>query len=142
MVLNSLTVVVAPQRVDMLNTAVGMEANPITFADFFYAQGRFITGLRKLKCRMLNVVVKKPGPGGNKSFLMSLDLRYMHAGMVQAGDFVNEETIKVAHCRSDAVYKELLGLEERFEEVIEDEDSAWGRGRFRPLREDESHETW
>ena len=77
---------------------------------------------------MFNVVVKKPGPGGHKRFLMSLDLRYMHAGMIKAGGTVNEETIKVARCKSDGVYKELMGLKERFEEVFEDEDPALGRG--------------
>jgi len=58
--LQSLTLVLVPKRVSKIKTAVGMEASPVTFADFFWIRGRFMKALRDLSCKKFNVVVKKP----------------------------------------------------------------------------------
>lgn len=57
--LHSLTLVVIPERVGFTETAVGAEKHPITFADFFWFPGRLMKAIRKLKCKRLNIVIKK-----------------------------------------------------------------------------------
>jgi hypothetical protein len=57
--LMSLTLIVAPQRVGISDTALGLEKRPVTFADFFWLKGRLMKAFLKLKCKRFNVVVKK-----------------------------------------------------------------------------------
>jgi hypothetical protein len=52
----------------------------------------------------------------------------------------NEETIRLASTKAEAVWKELLGLKKRFEDVFEDDDLAQQVGKCRLLDEDETYE--
>ena len=141
MALDALTIVTFPQRVGMSHTAVGIEAHPVTFADFFYEKGQFMAELKKLNCKLLNVVVKKTGDEENKwRLLISLDLKYLNAGALGEGMLANEETIRLASVKAEAVRKELLGLKKRFEEVFEDDELAQQLGKCRLLNEDETYE--
>jgi hypothetical protein len=123
-----------------------MEAHPITFADFFYAEGHFMIELRKLRCKLLNMVVKKidlkdiDAEDNTWRLLLSLDLRYLHAAEIEEGELVNDETIKFARRKAEAAEKELLGLKERFESVFEDDDKAMQEGKCRLLDEDETYD--
>jgi hypothetical protein len=144
--LKTLTIVTFPQEVGLSNTAVGMEAHPITFADFFYAEGQFMIELRKLRCKLLNMVVKKidlkdiDAEDNTWRLLLSLDLRYLHAAEIEEGELVNDETIKFARRKAEGVEKELRGLKERFESVFEDDDKAMQEGKCRLLDEDETYD--
>jgi hypothetical protein len=139
--LDALTVVTFPQRIGMSHTAVGMEAHPVTFADFFYEKAQFMAELKKLNCKLLNVVVKKTDDEENRwRLLISLDLKYLHAGALEEGMLANEETIRLASTKAEAVWKELLGLKKRFEDVFEDDDLAQQVGKCRLLDEDETYE--
>lgn len=57
--LDSLTFIMSPQRVGLTTTAVGTEANPIAFADFLYFPGRLMKVFRQIRCKGLNVIIKK-----------------------------------------------------------------------------------
>lgn len=144
--LDSLTLVTFPQKVGMSDTAVGEEDNPITFADFFYANGQFMTELKKLRCKFLNIVVKKidfqdMDPQDNMwRLLISLDLRYLHAATFVRDELANEETIKFARSKAEAVEEELMGLKEKFEEVFEDDDRAMEEGKCRLMDVDETYD--
>ena len=139
--LDSLTLVTFPQRVGMSNTAIGMEAHPVTFADFFYEKGQLMEELKNLKCKVFNVVVKKfDGEDNRWRLVISLDLRYLNAGAVEEGKLANKETLKLAQSRAEAVEKELRGLKGRFEEVFEDDEGARMEGKCRLLDEDEIYD--
>jgi hypothetical protein len=144
--LDSLTITTFPQRVGMSDTALGEEVSPITFADFFWAGGEFMAELKKLRCKFLNVVVKKidlqdMDPSDNTwRLLISLDLRYLHAAEIEEGVLANEETIKLARQKAERVEKKLLGLKERFEEVFEDDDRAMEEGKCRLMHPDENYD--
>jgi len=57
--LQSLTMVVSPQRVGTTQTAAGWEKRPVTFADFFWLKGRLMRALKLLSCKTFNIVIKK-----------------------------------------------------------------------------------
>jgi hypothetical protein len=142
--LDSLTLVTFPQRVGMSDTAVGMEAHPITFADFFYEKGEFMAELKKLKYQVLNVVVKKAEKADDEDIkwrlLISLNLRDLHLGATEVDKLANAETIKMARARVKVIESQLLELKERFEDVFEDDEQAMIDGKFRLLDEDETYD--
>jgi hypothetical protein len=58
--IQSLTFILdSPKRVGMTTTALGMEYNPITFADFLWYDGAIMEAVRNLHPKTLNIVVKK-----------------------------------------------------------------------------------
>ena len=128
--------------------------NAISFADFLYAKGAFMTELKMVQCKFFNVIMKKAstvevetvgdGTLDNdtileetivRRLLISLDLRYLHPAATEEGPLANEETIKYARSKADAVENELMGLKERFEEVFEDDEKAVEEGKCRLLDE-------
>jgi len=58
-ILRSLTLVATPQKLRRAVTAIGVQRNVITFADFFWVHGRFMKGFRKLSCKFFHIVIKK-----------------------------------------------------------------------------------
>lgn len=58
-ILNSLTFIMIPQKVGYTTTALGNEANPTTYADFFHFPGRLMRAFRKIPCKKLNIVIRK-----------------------------------------------------------------------------------
>ena len=60
-VLQSLTLVVSPQRVGMTETALGRERAPITFADFLWTEGGLMRAVLAVACHKVKVVVKVDG---------------------------------------------------------------------------------
>jgi hypothetical protein len=137
--LTSLTIVVCPSLgKGTSTTALGLEANPIHFADFFYYAGPLMTSIRKLKCKMLNIIVNKRITNslggimfttGTKRFLMSVDLTYLHARSVEGSALANEETVAIAHEKALALENELQGLKHKFEAIFNDHEKAL-EGRF------------
>jgi hypothetical protein len=138
--LDSITLVTSPKRVGMSETAVGLERKPITFADFFYAQGQLMSELRMLHCKVLNVVVKKVDlkisddaedaeDASTCRLLISLDLRYLHTVVLQESELTNEETIKIRREKVEMVEKKLLDLKETFEAVFVDGGKAIAEGK-------------
>ena len=106
--IQSLTLVLVPQRVMMTTTALGMTYNPVTFADFLWYEGALMTAVRNLGPKRLDVIVKK---SGNKRFLMSVDMTYNQAGSEDT-PLANTETIQLAQTKAAMVDEELLGLKE------------------------------
>ena len=156
-VLDTITLVTVPQKVGISHTAGGKELNAISFADFLYAQGAFMTELKMVQCKFFNVIMKKActvevetvgdGTLDNdtiieetfvRRLLISFDLRYLHPAATEEGPLANEETIKYARSKADAVENELMGLKERFEEVFEDDEKAVEEGKCRLLDENET----
>ena len=137
-VLKCVTMVLAPQRVGMSEMATGMVAEPVTFADFLWGDGRVMNGLRVLGergCAVLNVVVRLNG----RRYLISVDMRDLREGV--EGEEVglrNEESVKVLDRRKSVVEAQLMGLKERFELVFEDEERALSEGLCRVLGPEES----
>lgn len=143
--LTSLTIVVCPSRgKGTSSTALGLEANPLHFADFFYFSGPLMTSIRRLRCKVLNIIVKKrvvepDSDLGTKSeikrFLISVDLTYLHSGELQHGPLANENTITITRERVTALESELQGLKDRVEYVFENCDSGSrdNKGLYREL---------
>jgi hypothetical protein len=144
----SLTIVVSPSRgIGSSTTALGLEAHPVHFADFFYFQGPLLTSICRLKCKVLNIVIKKrlktsigatEFTSGVKRLLISVDLTYLHAGIMEKTGLANEETIIIAREKAKAVELELLGLKDRFEAIFEDCEKALLDGMCRELAEAET----
>jgi hypothetical protein len=122
----------------MTNTAVGLEPNPITFADFFWHRSKLMKVLCNLRCKYLNIVMKKPR---KKRLLLSVDIRFLPANVDETGWLGGENTIKrLRGKRTNVVRKDLLSLKQRFEEVFMDDEKAIAEGKCRLLEEDESLE--
>ena len=142
--LETLTIVTYPQEVGLSDTAVGMEAHPITFADFFYSEGQFMLELRKLRCRFLNIIMKKMDMSDmnvetrKRRMLICVDMRYLHQTAIREGPLSNRETINISRRQADVVERELKGLKDRFEEVFNDDHRAMEEGKCLELDE---HET-
>jgi hypothetical protein len=110
--IQSLTLVLVPQRVGITTTALGMELNPVTYADFLSYDGALMTAIRHLSPKKLQVVVKK----SDKRLLISIDMMHYQAGLEET-PLANSETIRLAQAKATIVDEELLGLKNRFEEI-------------------------
>lgn len=147
-VLQSLTIVVCPTRgVGKLTTAVGLEENPIHFADFFYSPGPLMMSIKKLRLKFLNIIVKKsitttigniPFTSKVRRLLISVDLTHLQTNTACEGGFSNEETVAIVRQRAFSVETELNKLKERFEAIFEDCDKALQENLCRELAEDEA----
>lgn len=123
--ISSLTLLLIPQSVGMSTTALGMEYNPIAFADFLWYPGELMSAIRKLSPTVFNIIVKKEG---RKRFLMTIDMTYLHL-VSEEGGLANEETLRVSNGNSILVKEELMGLKDRFEEIFEDDEEAVAEGK-------------
>lgn len=131
------------------STSVGMEKDPLHFADFFYSAGNLMLAIRKLKPRILNVILRKdveePDPadpsikpeGQFKRLLISLDLKHFRIGDLNEGPLINEETMKLAWEKTSAVEDEIEGLKARFEEIFANHETATREGKCRELLKEE-----
>lgn len=124
-VINTLTLMVVPQRVQMSTTEPGNEVSTLTFADFLRYPGRFMEAVRRLAPKTFRVVVKK---SGNKKLGMDLDLTPLRTGTFKDNILANEETMNIRGARLSALRRELLGLKNRFEEVFDNENEAVSQG--------------
>ncbi|KAH7336497.1 hypothetical protein BKA65DRAFT_596474 [Rhexocercosporidium sp. MPI-PUGE-AT-0058] len=124
--IDTLTLVVVPQRVGMSDTALGMEVSPVTFADFLWYASPFMKAVRILAPKTFKVVVKKLG---KKRLGMVVDLTYLRIGTAKDDLIANEYTLRLRATRLKAMRDELKGLKERFEEVFEDDERAIREGR-------------
>ncbi|EKD14102.1 uncharacterized protein L3040_007897 [Drepanopeziza brunnea f. sp. 'multigermtubi'] len=125
-VINTMTVMLVPQRVGMSSTALEDEASPVTFADFLWYPGPFMRAVCRLAPKKLVVVVKKTS---KKRLGMELDLTYLRVGTVEDNLMANEETLKIRKARSGTLKKELVGFKDRFEEIFEDDECAVREGK-------------
>jgi hypothetical protein len=130
--IQSLTLVLVPRRVGITTTALGMELNPVAYADFLWYDGALMTAIRHLGPKKLQVVVKKSG----KRLLISIDMMYYQAGLEET-PLANTETIRLAQAKATIVDEELLGLKNRFEEIFEDHEGALQDGRCLLLEDGE-----
>jgi hypothetical protein len=137
----ALTLVVVPQRVSMSTTALGVEANPITFADFMWYPGDFMTTIRKLAPQLLKIVIKKGPKGHVKRLEFSIDLTHLQAGSQENVLMANPETIQMGRMREEAVHAELIGLKQRFEEIFEDDEWAINEGKSKLVSDNEKTKT-
>ena len=144
--LHSLTVVVCPTRgMGTSTTAVGLEANPIHFADFFYYRSAFMTSIRKLRCKVLNIIIKHRITTSNTGFtigvkrlLISVDLKYLHTTNAEDSSLSNENTIAIARKNAATLENELQTLKPRFEAIFGDCEKAVREGLCRELAEEEA----
>ncbi|TVY39936.1 hypothetical protein LOCC1_G005842 [Lachnellula occidentalis] len=132
--LDSLTLVLSPKRVGFSTTALGMQANPIAFADFLWDSGAVMQAICKLCPRRLKVVVKK----GTRRFGIEVDMWGLKMLMAGHWEGANEIGVRMAEDRGLMVREELGDLRTRFEEVFEDDGVAVAVGRCHVLGEDES----
>jgi hypothetical protein len=137
----TLTLVVVPQRVGMSTTALGVEANPITFADFMWYPGEFMTALRKLAPQLLKIIIKKGPKGHVKRLEFSIDLTHLQAGSQENVLMTNPEAIQTGRMREEAVHAELIGLKQRFEEIFEDDELAINEGKCKLVADNEKTKT-
>jgi hypothetical protein len=132
-VIQSLTLILVPTSVGMTTTALGVESNPVTFADFLWYDGAVMAAVRKLNPKTLTILIKK---SGNKRFLMSADLTY-HRANFEETPLANTETLQLAQAKADLVDRELLALKDNFEEIFKDHDWALQEGKCRLLEDGE-----
>ncbi|TVY34239.1 hypothetical protein LSUB1_G007561 [Lachnellula subtilissima] len=131
--LDSLTLVLSPKKVGLSTTALGMQPNPITFADFLWDGGVVMQAISKLCPRTLKVVVKK----GARRFGIEVDMWGLKILMRGHWEGANEVGVQMAEDRGVMVREELGDLRARFEEVFEDDGVAVAVGRCTVLGEDE-----
>ena len=146
--LTSLTIVVCPSRgTGTSTTALGLQANPIHFADFFYFSGPLMISIRRLRLKVLNIVIKKRimisihntgFTAGMKRLLMSVNLTYLHARNAGENALANEDNVMIAHEHAIALENELQSLKYKFEAIFEDHEKALQGGLCRELAEDEA----
>jgi len=146
-ILSTLTLVMTPSRgIGMSTTTICMEVSPLHFADFFWFPGPLMGAIRKLNCRVLNIVAKKyltvqtdgiERPAGIKRVLISVDLRYSQAGMLEEGPLANKETVAIAREKARSVERKLQGLKQVFKEIYKDCEGAIREGLCRELADDE-----
>jgi hypothetical protein len=132
-VIQSLTLALVPTRVGLTTTALGIESNPVTFADFLWYEGAIMKAILKLHPKTLNIVIKK---SGNKRILMSVDMTY-HRADFEETPLANTETLQLAQAKADSVNRELLALKDNFEEIFEDHDWAIQEAKCRLLEDGE-----
>ncbi|KAG4436241.1 hypothetical protein IFR05_008260 [Cadophora sp. M221] len=121
--IDTLTLVVVPQRVGMSDTALGMKANPVTFADFLWYPSPFMTAVRKLAPRTLKVIIKK---SGGKRLGIVVDLAYLR--IETALLIPNEEMLSRRDLRLSAIRNKLNGLKVSFENIFDDDEWAIREG--------------
>jgi hypothetical protein len=131
--LDSLTLILSPKKVGMSTTALGMQANPIAFADFLWDAGAVMQAVSKLCPRTLKVVVKK----GSKKFGIEVDMWCLRMLMGGHWEGANEVGVRMAEDRGVMVREELGDLKARFKEVFEDDEAAVAMGRCKVLGEEE-----
>ena len=124
--LKSLTLIVAPKRVGMSTTALGIESNPVTFADLLWYDGEFMEALRELAPRNLKVIIKK---GPTKKLTMAVDLKYLNASSPHEPRLVNPVTWEMLLMKERVLSCEIKELKNRFEEVFEDDEWAVQLGK-------------
>jgi len=120
----------------MSETALRMESNPITFADFLWYEGPLMNAIRNLGPKSLIVVVKLKK---NKKFTMTVDMKYLKVDTEETL-LANMETLRLAQVKAGMVKEELLGLKDRYEEAFEEaiEEEAWAaKEDMSPLPDDE-----
>ncbi|KAM3080077.1 hypothetical protein ACMFMF_003490 [Clarireedia jacksonii] len=140
--LESLTIIVSPQRVGMTSTALGMEANPISFADFFWLEGDIMKAIMELSCKTLRVVVKKRN---GTRVLMQVDLR--RVTLIRKAEALTDSSSWLpgnVFCLESRLAREAMAMEElsalkgRFEDIVENDESAEGGARCRLMNPDEN----
>jgi len=134
-VLDSLTLKISPQKVGMTDMLLGREANPTTFADFFWAKSNVMKALVRLQCKVFNLVLKLPGR--EERVLISVDVRFLECNYVKSL-FTEDEIAKETRLqRAEEVKKTLEGLKEKVEKVAENWEDAVRQGIGRLMGEDE-----
>ncbi|TAQ84044.1 hypothetical protein B7494_g7635 [Chlorociboria aeruginascens] len=140
--LNSLTIVVTPCLGTMSTTAIGLKPEFVTFADLFYMGGEFMAVLQKLKCRVLNIVIKKPEK--RQRILIEVDTSQVwtreHEEKRGAGWKTWFESDYLAEMSRDqrkiGIQTQLASLKQRFESILAcDGDPVLEVGNCRLLRD-------
>jgi hypothetical protein len=132
--IRSLTFILAleERKLDMTTTALGLELNPIAFADFLWYNGAIMAAVRDLSPKTLNVIMKKSG----KKYMMSVDMTY-HQAACEETSLANTETIRLAEAKALEVKTELMSLKETFEEMHKNPDLVAQNGKCRLLGDSE-----
>ncbi|TVY56212.1 hypothetical protein LCER1_G003413 [Lachnellula cervina] len=132
--LDSLTLLLSPKKVGLSTTALGLQPNPIAFADFLWDGGVVMQAISTLCPRTLKVVIKK----GARRFGIEVDMWGLKMLMRGHWAGVNEVGAQMAEDRGVMVREELGDLRARFEEVFEDDAVAVAVGRCTVLGEEEN----
>lgn len=135
-VLETFTIVLTPQQVGISSTALGLEACPITFADFLWDCGEVLRAITSLNCRKLRVVVKQDE--GRRIILEVIIGGIFTTFDDQKDWFENDRPYQQAKIdRKKRVKLELAKLKEKFEIIFNDEGKAIEMGWCRVMGADE-----
>ncbi|RAL68084.1 hypothetical protein DID88_008802 [Monilinia fructigena] len=118
--LDTLAIVMSPQQGQLSYTALGLEAAPITFADFLWEDGEVFAAIMKLGCKNLKVVMKKDD--GMRIMLEVAVNRIFTTSDDQNNWLKNDMPYQQA--REDLKKKvkiELAALKDKFEQIFNDE---------------------
>ncbi|KFY16881.1 hypothetical protein V491_05195 [Pseudogymnoascus sp. VKM F-3775] len=131
--LNSLTLAFAPKA--LTNDNIGGEATDATkLANFFCEGSQVMKLLARLRCRMLNVVMKLKG---KVKVVISLDVRYLHCDY-STSPFVNDAATREGRVvRTEKTKKDLGGLKMAVEIIMSNWEEAVQLGVCRVMEEGE-----
>lgn len=120
----TLTLAVVPRRAGMSSTALGIEASPLTFADFLWHKGDLMDAILTLAPKKLIVVMKKTGMKSS----IEVDLTHLRDAQIETGPMATEESVCLARERGNVTRKQLMALKKRFEAIFDNHEKATQEG--------------
>lgn len=144
-VLDTLAIVMTPQQVQFSSTALGLEAAPITFADFLWKDGAVIAAIMKLGCKNLKVVMNK---NDGRRIMLEIAVNRIFTTPDDQDDWLKNDR-PYQQGREDLKKKvkiELAALKDKFEQIFNDEkvvEIGWCRvmGRDERLVKDQREQS-
>ncbi|KAI9648470.1 hypothetical protein NHQ30_003104 [Ciborinia camelliae] len=135
-VLEIFTIVMTPQQVGLSSTALGLEAAPITFADFLWEGGEVMGAIMKLGCKRLGVVVKKDD---GRRVVLEVNFGGIFATSDDHESWFEKDRLyqQTRVALKKRVEIELVAMKDKFEEVFNDEKKAVEMGWCRVMGRDE-----
>ncbi|KAB8304556.1 hypothetical protein EYC80_003939 [Monilinia laxa] len=134
-VLNTLAIVMSPQQVQLSSAALGLEAAPITFADFLWEDGEVFAAIMKLGCKNLKVVMKKDD---GRRLMLEVAVNRIFTTSDDQNDWLKKD-MPYQQGRENLkkeIKVELAALKDKFEQIFNDE-KAVAMGWCRVMGRDE-----
>lgn len=149
-ILDSLTMVITPERIGPTQTLLGAEISPVSFADFFFtgpvslrAPSDIMIALSELRLKVLHIILRLPdrlqqSSNGKSRALISMDMRALPVNQVMDGWLSMEEAnMEARRDKAVKLSEELRNLKGRIENLVDDADRAVEEGKARWLEEGE-----
>ncbi|ESZ90405.1 hypothetical protein SBOR_9216 [Sclerotinia borealis F-4128] len=135
-VLDTFTLVMTPQRVELSSTALGLEAAPMTFANFLWKDGEILIAIMKLHSKKLRVVVKNDD---GRRIILEVDVGGIYTTLDDQESWFEKDRLyqQTRLALKKRVETELAAMKDRLEEIFNGERKAIKMGWCRIMGLDE-----